>query len=228
VCNPAYLPLDASFTIAEGSPRYEFGQNPCEWTDEEISAIRMVLQRLTAIRIMNNNDAEDLVQDTLLTMISKRPGSELEKGPLRWSMGILRNKVGNYYRKAQRYTLAGQAEGPAGQAGSQAPAAGSPEVKVLHNELQRIVDEALARLPSSQRRPMELLLAGFDANEIVKLLHPERYQNVINWLYRGRKKLARELSKYGYGPDAKTGMNRLQHCRMKKGTQKPEAGKQNK
>jgi len=216
VYTPAYLPVDGSFSISEGSPRYEFRQDPREWGDEEIAAIRVVLQRLTALRIMNNNDAEDLVQDTLLTMISKRSGPELEKGPLRWSMGILRNKVGNYYRKAQRYASLGQPDVPGRQEIRQSVHAGSPERKVLHKELQQIVDGAMAQLPLSQRRPMELLLAGFDAGEIVKLLSPERYQNVINRLYRGRKKLARELSKYGYGPDTKTSMNRLKQCGRKK------------
>jgi hypothetical protein len=37
-------------------------------------------------------------------------------------------------------------------------------------------------------------------------LHPERYQNVINRLHRGRKALAKELAKYGYGPCAKKGL----------------------
>jgi RNA polymerase sigma factor (sigma-70 family) len=228
VYNPAYLHVDVSLSVSEGSPQYDFGQDPCEWTDDEIAAIRVVLQRLTAIRIMNDNDAEDLVQDTLLTMVSKRPGSELEKGPLRWGMGILRNKVGNYYRKAQRYALLGQWEAPARQEIRQSVLACSPEVKVLHKELRQIVDEAMEQLPSSQRQPMELLLAGFDTGEIVKLLSPERYQNVINRLFRGRKRLAKELSKYGYGPDAKSSMHKLKQCRMKKTSQLSGVGIQKK
>ena len=81
-----------------------------EWTEEEIAAIRVVLQKLSTIRIMNSNDAEDLVQETLLTLIAKCPKTTLEKGPLVWSMGIFRKKVGNYYRKVQRYTALGDKE----------------------------------------------------------------------------------------------------------------------
>ena len=73
-----------------------------DWSDQEIASIRNVLHRLTALRVMNAEDAEDLVQDTFLTMAMKCPEIELEKGLLIWSMGILRKKVGNYYRKAQR------------------------------------------------------------------------------------------------------------------------------
>jgi hypothetical protein len=60
------------------------------------------------------------------------------------------------------------------------------------------------------------LIAGHDSGEIVKQLHPERYQNVINRIYRGRKKIAKELAKFGYGPDAKAGMRSMKKCRPKK------------
>jgi hypothetical protein len=63
---------------------------------------------------------------------------------------------------------------------------------------------------------MELLLAGLEPGEIVRHLHPERYQNVINRLHRGRKKLAKELAKYGYGPHAGKGMRTMKRCRIRK------------
>jgi RNA polymerase sigma factor (sigma-70 family) len=216
VCDSTYFPIPASLFISEGSAQYSFKPNPSGWTDDEIAAIRVVLQKLTTIRILNDTDAEDLVQDTLLTMIAKSPGSALQKGPLIWSMGILRNKVGNYYRKAQRFASLGQWESQAHQQNEQSMLAFSPEVTVLHEELQRIVDNAMAQLPISQRRPMELLMDGLNTGEIVHQLSPERYQNVINRLHRGRKKMAKELAKYGYGPDAQAGMHQLKRCRKKK------------
>jgi RNA polymerase sigma factor (sigma-70 family) len=216
VCNPAYFPIPESLFISEGSAQYEFGPNPSGWTDDEIAAIRVVLQKLTAIRILNDTDAEDLVQDTLLTMIAKSPGPALQKGPLIWSMGILRNKVGNYYRKAQRYASLGQWESQARYQNERSTLEGSPEVTMLQEELQQIVDDTMARLPISQRQPLELLMTGLNTGEIVRQLQPERYQNVINRLHRGRKKMAKELAKYGYGPEAQTGMHQLKRCRMKK------------
>jgi RNA polymerase sigma factor (sigma-70 family) len=217
VCYPAHFPIPTPLSISEGSAPYEFGSNPSLWTDDEIAAIRVVLQKLTAIRILNDTDAEDLVQDTLLTMITKRPGPELEKGPLIWSMGILRNKVGNYYRKVQRYVSLGPLESQAQPQQALSMPAVSPETAVFHEELQQIVDDTMAQLPLSQRLPMELLLAGLNTGEIVQQLYPERYQNVINRLHRGRKKMARELAKYGYGPDARGRMHSLKRCRIKEG-----------
>jgi RNA polymerase sigma factor (sigma-70 family) len=219
VCNPACLHVEyRSFFVSESSPlqEYQLGQEQREWSDDEIAAIRLVLQRLTTIRVLNANDAEDLVQETLLTMITKCPKSELAKGPLAWSLGILRRKVGNYYRKVQRYAPLSEQVTCMREWMQHSIPASSPEWKVFHEELRGIVDETLAQLPPSQRQAMELLIAGLGPREIVKQLYPERYQNVINRLYRGRQKLAKELAKYGYGPNAKAGMRKLIRCRIRK------------
>jgi RNA polymerase sigma factor (sigma-70 family) len=219
VRNSAYLAIEYEpLYVSESSvlPDYKLRSRPYEWTDEEITSIRTVLRKLTATRITNSNDAEDLVQDTLLTMIAKHPGSDLEKGTLAWSLGILRRKLGNYYRKAQRYTSLSEQESHAQQLKHQSRFGFSPELKVFHEELQWIVGEKLAQLPSSQRQAIELLISGLNTGEVVEQLHPERYQNVINRLFRARQKLAKELAKYGYGPNAKTGLHGLKRCRGKK------------
>lgn len=215
MCNPAYFPIACgNFFVSESTAqsRYENLRRRYEWTDHELAAIRAVLQKLTSARILNPNDAEDLVQDTLLTMILKHPGKKLEKGNLVWGMGILRKKVGNYYRRTQRNVSLGAME-----TCSQPPTMSfSPEAKVFHEELQEIIQRALPQLPSSQREAMELLIAGFEPGEIVRRLHPERYQNVINRLHRGRKKLAKELARHGYGPQARNGMRKMMCCRNRK------------
>ena len=190
--------LPPSF-IADNPTRAGSQVNPDQtgWTDEEIAEIRAVLKRLTAVRIYNSSDAEDLVQETLLTMISKLPETVLEKGPLVWALGILRKKVGNYYRKARRHTALSEQD-----AGTRAcMRVVSPDTSLFREELRNIVGEVVDQLPLPQRQALKLMIAGFDAGEIARLLQPERYQNVINSLYRGRKKLARELAKHGYVPN---------------------------
>lgn len=213
--HPAYphLVLPTSF-ISESFPfeKHRFNPERLDWTDEEIAAIRIVLKKLTSIRIYNANDAEDLVQDTLLTMISKHPGIALEKGLTAWGVGILRKKVGNYYRKTQRYASLNEQDAGA----RQGIIIASPEVKVYQQELKAIVGEALSRLPPSQRQALELMIAGFNAGEIARQLHPERYQNVINCLYRGRKNLARELVKYGYAPNTAAVIGKMKKSRGRK------------
>ncbi len=215
--NPAASPIDYPFYVSESSPLEEYSVVPeqSEWTDDEISAIRRVLFKLTALRILNPTDAEDLVQDTLLTMITKCPGSELEKGLLVWSMGILRKKVGNYYRKTRRFAYFSDQDSIDQKLIGELSVNISPEAEMFHEELQGLIKEAIAQLPSDQRQPIELLIAGLNSGEIVKKLHPERYQNVINRIHRGRKKLAKELAKYGYGPNAKNCMRKMKRCQRK-------------
>jgi RNA polymerase sigma factor (sigma-70 family) len=218
VHNPAPFSFEYSLYISEGSTLESFAeaQGHPEWTEDEIAAVRAVLHKLTALRILNPTDAEDLVQETLLTMLKKSTGCELEKGLLVWSMGILRKKVGNYYRKAQRFTPFSEQEPQALQFSRELEKHASPEAKLSHQELQGLLTEMVRQLPSTQRQAMELLISGLDSGEIVRQLHPEPYQNVINRIYRGRKKIAKELAKYGYGPDPKPGMFRMKLGRGKK------------
>jgi len=201
VCTPSHLlrGYETSF-VAENSPL----KNPentgrLDWADDEIAAIRKILRKTTVLRIWNSDDVEDLVQETLLTIISKPPGSELQKGLLVWSLGILRNKVGNYYRKPNRHISLDNIEGSAPRWVQQSFRF-SPEASASDKEFRAIVNEKVAEMPPSQREVMELLVSGLDAREIVSQMHPQRRQNVINRLHRGRKKLARELARYGYGP----------------------------
>jgi RNA polymerase sigma factor (sigma-70 family) len=163
------------------------------WSNEELARIRLVLQRLTSLRIENAADAEDLVQETLLTMTQKCPENGPDKGLLIWSMGILRKKIGNYYRRPQRYVPMECAE-----SSGRARISMSPEMRFLHSELARVVRKTLRALPERERRAMELFLAGLQAHEIAASLHPERYQNVINHLFRGRRKIAAQLAALGY------------------------------
>ena len=137
-----------------------------------------------------------------MTMISRNPGEELKKGLLVWCQGVLRNKVGNYYRKARRQAILNERHTDMQQVQLPARDAVTPEITASHKELRSIIDEKLAELQPDIRRVMELLVSGLNAGEIAERLHPESYQNVMNRLYRGRKKLARELIKCGFGPNS--------------------------
>lgn len=213
--NFAFSEFEYPFFVSEqpgSAEKYLSRSEPLDWTEEGIAAIRTVLQKLTALRVLNPTDAEDLVQDTLLTMLIKYPGAELQKGLLVWSMGILRKKLGNYYRRTRRFTPFEDKDLAAPHSIRSGLMAASPEASVLHQELQRIIDDALVQFPSTQRQVIELLLAGLESGEIVRQLHPESYQNVINRLHRGRRRLARELARYGYGPGAHSGLRKMKRC----------------
>lgn len=187
--------------IAEQAPLLRYGSRPQprldDWSDEELARIRTVLKRLAVLRIENPEDAEDLVQDTLLTMTEKCPRTQIEKGLLVWAMGILRKKIGNYYRRGQRFVpLDDDSAGASAQGPGVSPA--TQESLVHYGELQDLLRGALAGLGPRERVAVELFLAGCPTCEIADLLYPEPYQSIVNWLHRGRKKLARDLARHGY------------------------------
>jgi len=169
------------------------------WTDEELSRIRRELRKLTAMRVLNAADAEDIVQDTLLTLIHSCPKECLEKEPLAWSAGVLRNKIGNYYRKGRYRANRESGEAELQHCLQSSETTVSPEKDLLHGELRNVVAAAVERLPIAQKTAMKMLIAGLKPGEIAEKMSPERYQTVINHLHRGRKKLAQELIRHGVG-----------------------------
>lgn len=201
--HPASFYSECKFLFIAERPSNEAYRSKAgsKWGEDEIAAIRAALHKITRHRIPNVNDAEDIVQDTLLTMIAINPGEELKKGLLVWCQGILRNKVGNYYRKARRHANIKEKHSDIQQLQLPHATAATPEITASHKELLSTIEEKLTELPPDMRRVMELLVSGFKAGEIARLLSPEPYQNVMNRLYRGRKKLARELIKCGFGPN---------------------------
>jgi len=206
VHKPAYYcrQYEILFIAEESDPgQYKSLPEKPELSDDEISAIKTALHKITRRRIRDVQDAEDIVQDTLLTMITRYPENDLKKGMLVWCQGILRNKLGNYYRKTRRHSVFIGRNTDVEQGILASSVVASQETAVSNHELQSIIEEKLSEFPEPIRRAMELLVCGYEAGEIAKELSPEPYQNVINRLFRGRKRLARELMKCGFGPNTR-------------------------
>ena len=203
--------LVSSYGTTNGKPAYSPPERK-PWTDEELSLIRRELRKLTALRVLNATDAEDIVQDTLLTLVRSCPEKkDLEKGPLVWSIGVLRNKIGNYYRKGRLRARREEREAKLQQGLFKTVSMVSPEVELMQGELRNLVDDAIERLPPAQKKAMKMLIAGLKPGEIAANMSSERYQTVINHLHRGRKKLAQELIRHGFG-----GMHEMKRVRSVK------------
>ncbi len=185
--------------IARLAPASTPGCRIQDYPEEELARIRIALHRVAVLRVSIPEDAEDIVQETILTMILKCPQVDLEKGLLIWGMGILRKKIGNHYRRPIRTVPLDQTLGADGEFSACLNAGNSQEGGLHYSELCGIVDRVLDGFQPRERAALDLFLAGLPTHEIAGLLYPERYQTVVNWLHRGRKKLARELAKYGYG-----------------------------
>jgi RNA polymerase sigma factor (sigma-70 family) len=191
--------IDSRFLIRETAP-IAYRRRPAvlaDWPDDELLRIRTILHRLTVLRVENPEDAEDLVQETLLTMAAKCPTLDLQKSLLIWGMGILRRKVGNYYRRARRCVSLENWEDfdPRVRLPS---ARDSPESRLIEAELSALLEQTMLTLTGKERHAIQLHLDGLPTAEIVARLLPERYQNVVNRLHRGRRKIALQLARHGY------------------------------
>jgi RNA polymerase sigma factor (sigma-70 family) len=179
--------------------------------DEGIADLRRELHRRAVRRVVNRTDVEDIVQDALLDVVRQSRHIAAKQCPRAWCMGILRNKVGNYYRKhrLERHH-AGEGDAPPPRLDAPPPRMPpSPEDELLRKELEEVVAAAIDRLPRMQRLVMELSIDGAGPGEIARDMAPARYQSVINHLHRGRRRLALDLERYGAGaPGGMHGMKR--------------------
>jgi RNA polymerase sigma-70 factor (ECF subfamily) len=186
--DPDYPSFIAETLTADSAPPLA----PLGWQSEDLARICKVLRRLAELRVRNVADAEDLVQDTLLTMVEKSAELPLRKGLLVWGMGILRKKIGNHYRKTQRRALTGSGDVP------RPAGAPTPEAMLHCEELQQIVARVLDRFPPEERRVMRLVLAGMPIFEVAELVETAPYQTIVNYSFRGRRKLVQHLERCGY------------------------------
>jgi len=203
VSNIAYpvICTDNLLAVCETLPKRSFQQlrRLNNYSDDELVYIRTALHRVASLRILNNDDVEDVVQETLLTMTAKYPQEQLRKGLLVWGMGILRHKIGNYYRQAHRCTAFDENVALAWNHHIWKTPEMSPECGAQYFELCFLLDSILAKLQPAEQQALNLYLEGAPSGEIAGALRFQKYQNTINKIHRGRKKLARELVKYGYG-----------------------------
>jgi RNA polymerase sigma factor (sigma-70 family) len=164
----------------------------------ELEGIRLALCRLTSSRVRNREDAEDIVQETLLTLACKAPHADLEKNLMAFGIGIMRKKLGNYYRNCRRAPA--KISLPEFFSGCQARSQGNtPEAVLLQSEFSGLARALARELPPAERQALEYYFEGHKTGEIARLLKPVRYQNVLNRLHRGLRRLTRKLIKLGYG-----------------------------
>lgn len=173
-----------------------------DWPDKELGRIERQMRRVARRRVDNDHDAEDLVQETFLTMLQKYPGHELRKGLQVWGNGILRNKIGNFYKRARRESSTRNHRGrrpapPPSQSCSE-----SPDVPLLYSDLRLLLRRLMSDFDPAARAVMEMFFEGLKAAEIGSFMQTQPYQTLVSKLHRGRRTLGRRLSRFGYRPES--------------------------
>jgi RNA polymerase sigma-70 factor (ECF subfamily) len=157
-------------------------------------------------------DAEDLVQDTILRAYRFWDGYTAGSNCRAWLMRIMTNLFRNRYREhAREQEIMGEAETSAANLGQfQGAAPRDAESALFGRMLSRDVERALATLPPEFRLPVILAdLEDLSYKEIADIMECPA-GTVMSRLFRGRRLLQKQLSDYaaqepGAKPEAEAG-----------------------
>ena len=156
-----------------------------------------VLARVAYSITRNTADAEDLVQETLLSAyraIERFDGAH----PRAWLFTIMRNAEAKRHRRRRPQLL----RDPQGRLESADPRAAvdSPEEVVVGAQFEAVVSQCLAALPEHHRHVIELVdmdgLTYAEAAEVIGV----PVGTVMSRLHRGRTRIRQRLSAAGLAP----------------------------
>lgn len=168
--------------------------------DQEFTLLRRRLMRQVRMLLSDRNTAEDLVQDTLLTVLEHRSGWRGEASLATWAVGILKHKVADWHRKHHHATTSLDDDSEDAQCANRVralcaqcdhlgrciPGASEPERALERGELAVAIDHCVARLPPQSAEVFMLHeCLGLETEEISARLSISR-DNCRTLLHRAR------------------------------------------
>jgi RNA polymerase sigma factor (sigma-70 family) len=165
---------------------------------EEVIERHQALVAGTAARMLgSNSDVEDIAQQVFIRVWKSARRYVPRAKFTTWLLKITRNLVFNELRRAKRRAQVPlQSEPGAEEIPLKDETNRTPDSSLLHDELQRAIEEAIMQLPESQR--MALVLRRYEQlsyeqiAEVLDLSVPA----VKSVLFRARTELRSRLSKY--------------------------------
>jgi len=149
--------------------------------------------RIAGTVVRSREGAEDVVQETWLSVLKGIYRFEMRSSLRTWIFRILLNKARTQATRSRR--VLSFSELPADHL-AQAPAREGPEDRVLCTESLRLAREAIDTLPPAQSAVLVLRdLQGWPAEEVSEVLHVSRgNQRVL--LHRARSRVRASLDGY--------------------------------
>ena len=155
-------------------------------------------QRMAIRWMRNREDAEDAVQDAVLSAFKHISSFEGRARMSSWLMSIVINSVRMQLRKTQRKTLPLDdvvEQGSLTVADTLADAGPNPEQICQHSEIRGILARSIGQLSRTQRRSLQLFeLGGLSLKEAAETLGVP-VGTVKAQLARGRARLRKKLGK---------------------------------
>jgi len=150
------------------------------------SQLREALSRFVHHRVSSPADAEDLIQDILLKVISN-PGPAQADQQLYWVFAVARNRVVDYYRSRGRQLPRVSVEDV------QLTADEEREVPAIKEALSRVLGELIDQLSDRDQHVLRAVdLEGLSQKEYAKNLGIN-YTSAKSRVQRARKRLRRVL-----------------------------------
>jgi RNA polymerase sigma-70 factor (ECF subfamily) len=181
-------------------PEYSLSPPEC-WLDEHGSA----LYRYALSATRDSHQAEELVQDTLVTALQACARYNGQSAPRTWFIGILKNKLMDQFRRSARQVSLDEEEDDGDWAGAfnsrgfwaDKPADwGNPDELLERSEFRELLSRCLALLPQRLSHLFWLReVRGEDSEFICKELEISP-TNLWTMLHRGRMGLRKCLDKH--------------------------------
>jgi RNA polymerase sigma factor (sigma-70 family) len=141
-------------------------------------------------------DAQDIVQETFLTIAEKYQHMQPKPSFFPWAFGILRNKTGDYFRKRVRERSMQEH-----LHGLDPPSSEQTTDEVIGRELHQLLVDTLTRLPVDYQTILLALLEGFLTRDILGMFKNIPRGTFDNKLHRLRARLKELLREGGYDYD---------------------------
>ncbi len=152
--------------------------------DSELGKLRQRLLRHARFAVADDGLAEDLVQDTLITIVEKHATRRGDSTLATWSVAILKNRIADWYRSPQRRRMVQfKADDDNGEAAIDAlydangayadpvPAWQQPENRMEQRQMMNVLERCVSCLPKQTGRVFMMReWLGFETTEICERL----------------------------------------------------------
>jgi RNA polymerase sigma-70 factor (ECF subfamily) len=173
------------------------GQGDMDAFERLIERHQALVAGTVARMLGSNSDVEDIAQQVFIRVWKSAPRYTPRAKFTTWLLKITRNLVFNELRRTKRRAQVPIQPNPeTDEIGLKDDTGGTPDAALLEHELQQAIEQAIMRLPETQRMALVLRryeqLSYEEIAEILDLTVPA----VKSVLFRARTELRERLSKY--------------------------------